>query len=155
VYDVMEVITVSSKQLLDFLRKGIELELQVSMRYMWQHIFVKGLDGAIVEKIFRDLAIVEMKHAEDLADRLALLNGVPPNQFAPVRVGSTLAEMLREDERTEEQMVTLYNQAIQLARKEGDFATARLLEEILTEEEKHLDKIGKLLVGMSSPFTQP
>ena len=52
-------------------------------------------------------------------------------------------------------MVTLYNQAIQLARKEGDFATARLLEELLTEEEKHLDKIAKLLVGMSSPFTQP
>jgi bacterioferritin len=135
--------------------KGIEFELQVSMRYMWQHIFVKGLDGAIVEKLFRDLAIVEMKHAEALANRLALLNGVPPNTFNPINIGGTLAEMLREDARTEEAMVTLYNQAIQLARKEGDFATARMLEELLTEEEKHLDKIGKLLVGMSSPFTQP
>ena len=149
------IVVAASKQLLDFLSKGIEFELQVSMRYMWQHIFVKGLDGAIVEKLFRDLAIVEMKHAEALADRLALLNGVPPNTFTSINIGGTLAEMLREDERTEEAMVTLYNQAIQLARKEGDFATARLLEELLTEEEKHLDKIGKLLVGMSSPFTQP
>jgi hypothetical protein len=30
-----------------------------------------------------------------------------------------------------------------------------LLEEILSNEEKHLDKFGKLLVGMTSPFTQP
>ena len=149
------IVVAASKQLLDFLSKGIEFELQVSMRYMWQQIFVKGLDGAIVEQLFRDLAIVEMKHAEALADRLALLNGVPPNTFTPINIGATLAEMLREDERTEEAMVNLYNQAIQLARKEGDFATARLLEELLTEEEKHLDKIGKLLVGMSSPFTQP
>jgi bacterioferritin len=149
------IVVVASKQLLDFLSKGIEFELQVSMKYMWQHVFVKGLDGAIVEKLFRDLAIVEMKHAEALADRLSILNGVPPNKFTPVNVGGTLAEMLKEDEGIEEKMVTLYNQAIHLARKEGDFATARLLEEILTDEEKHLDKLGKLLVGMTSPFTQP
>ena len=145
----------ASKQLLDFLSKGIEFELQVSMKYMWHHIFVKGLDGAVVEKLFRDLAIVEMKHAEALADRLAILNGVPPNKFTPVNVGATLEEMLKEDEGLEEKMVILYTKAIQLARKEGDFATARLLEEILMEEETHLDKLGKLLVGMTSPFTQP
>ena len=149
------IVVAASKQLLDFLSKGIEFELQVSMRYMWQQIFVKGLDGAIVEQLFRDLAIVEMKHAEALADRLAILNGVPPNKFTPVNVGATLEEMLKEDEGLEEKMVILYTKAIHLARKEGDFATARLLEEILMEEETHLDKLGKLLVGMTSPFTQP
>jgi bacterioferritin len=146
---------VASKQLLDFLIKGIELELHVSMKYMWQHILVKGLEGATVEKLFKDIAITQMKHAEDLTERLTSLNGVPPNKFAPVHVGVTLEEMLEEDEGAEEELVNLYNQAIQLARKEGDFATARLLEAILTDEEKHLDKFGKLLVGMTSPFTQP
>jgi bacterioferritin len=49
----------------------------------------------------------------------------------------------------------LYKQAIQVASKEGDFTTRRLLEDILNDEEKHLDTFSKLLVGMTSPFTQP
>ena len=145
----------ASKQLLDLLTKGIALELQVSMKYMWQHILVKGLEGAVVEKLFRDIAITEMKHAETLVERLAFLNGVPPNKFDPVHAGVTLEEMLREDEKAEEELVSLYKRAIQVASKEGDFATRRLLENILADEEKHLDKFSKLLVGMTSPFTQP
>lgn len=145
----------ASKQLLDMLTKGIALELHVSMKYMWQHILVKGLEGAVVEKLFRDIAITEMQHAEDLAERLAFLNGLPPNKFDPVHPGVTLEEMLKEDEQAEEELVSLYKQAIQIASKEGDFATRRLLEAILADEENHLDKFSKLLVGMTSPFTQP
>ena len=144
-----------SKQLLDLLTKGIALELHVSMKYMWQHILVKGLDGAVVDKLLRDIAITEMKHAEALTERLAFLNGVPPNTFDPVHPGVTLEEMLKEDEEAEEELVSLYKRAIQVASKEGDFGTRRLLESILSDEEKHLDKFSKLLVGMTSPFTQP
>jgi bacterioferritin len=63
--------------------------------------------------------------------------------------------MLKEDVQAEEEAISLYKQAIQVASKEGDFATKRLLEDILSNEEKHLDKFSKLLVGMTSPFTQP
>ena len=145
----------ASKQLLDMLTKGIALELHVSIKYMWQHILVKGLEGAVVEKLFRDIAITEMQHAEDIAERLAFLNGEPPNKFDPVHPGVTLEEMLKENEQAEEELVSLYKQAIQIASKEGDFATRRLLEAILADEENHLDKFSKLLVGMTSPFTQP
>jgi bacterioferritin len=53
-----------SQKLLEFLNKGIARELQVSIQYMWQHVQVTGMDGAIVEDIFRKTAIAEMKHAE-------------------------------------------------------------------------------------------
>jgi bacterioferritin len=145
----------SSKALLNMLTEGISIELHISMKYMWQHILVKGLEGLSVGKVFREIAITEMKHAEDLTKRLALLNGVPPNGFDPVHPGLTLEEMLKEDEQLEERLVTLYKQAIHLANKEGDFATRGLLEKILIDEEKHSDAISKLLVGMTSPFTQP
>ena len=154
-YNALKGDYMASKKLLQFLAKGIELELHASMKYMWQHILVKGLEGATVEKLFKDIAITQMKHAENLTKRMVFLNGVPPNKFDPVHAGVTLEEMLKEDEEAEEELVTLYNQAIQVARKEGDFSTGRLLEEILTDEEKHLNKFGKLLVGMTSPFTQP
>jgi len=144
-----------SPKLLEFLNKGIARELQVSIQYMWQHIQVTGTDGAIVEDIFRKTAIAEMKHAERLAERLDYLNGVATTKPDPIFVGGSLIEMLKQDERNEEEAINLYKQAIQVAAKEGDYTTRRMLEEILAEEEDHINTFGKLLVGMTEPFTQP
>jgi len=144
-----------SKQLREMLTKAIALELNLSIKYMWQRIQVKGVEGAVVENLFKNISATKMKHAEALAERLAFLDGVPPNNIEPVHVGITLVEMLKEDEQAEEEAVNLYKQAIQVAGKEGDFGTKRLLEDILITEEKNLDKFAKLLVGMTSPFTQP
>ena len=145
----------ASQKLLELLNKGIARELQVSIQYMWQHVQVTGIEGALVKDTFKEIAIAEMKHAEALAERLDYLDGVPTTKPDPVFVGGSLIEMLTQDERNEEEVIILYKQAIQVASKEGDFTTRRLLEEILSEEEKHIDKFGKLLVGMTSPFTQP
>jgi bacterioferritin len=145
----------ASQKLLELLNKGIARELQVSIQYMWQHVQVTGIEGALVKDTFKEIAIAEMKHAEALAERLDYLDGVPTTKPDPVFVGGSLMEMLTQDERNEEEAITLYKQAIQVASKEGDFTTRRLIEGILSEEEKHIDTFGKLLVGMTSPFTQP
>ena len=149
------VIFLVSQKLLEFLNKGIARELQVSIQYMWQHVQVTGTDGTIVEDIFRKTAIAEMKHAERLAERLDYLDGVPTTKPDPIFVTGSLIEMLKQDEQDEEKAINLYKQAIQLAAKEGDYTTRRLLEEILAEEENHINTFGKLLVGMTEPFTQP
>jgi len=144
-----------SQKLIDFLNKAIAGELQVSIQYMWQHVQVTGLDGVTVEGVFRKTAIAEMKHAERLAERLDFLNGVPTTKPDPIFVRGSLIEMLKQDEQDEERAIILYKQAIQEAAQDGDFTTRRLLEEILAEEEEHINAFGKLLVGMTEPFTQP
>ena len=144
-----------SEKLLDLLNKGIARELQVSIQYMWQHVQVTGIDGAVVNGIFRQIAIAEMKHAEKLAERLNYLNGIPTTKPDPIFVGGSLIEMLKQDEQNEEEAIQLYKRGIQVASEEGDFTTRRLLEDILSEEETHIDIFGKLLVGMTNPFTQP
>ncbi|MGA3059492.1 MAG: ferritin-like domain-containing protein [Candidatus Bathyarchaeia archaeon] len=144
-----------SQKLLEFLNKAIAQELQVSIQYMWQHVQVTGIDGATVEDTFRKTAIAEMKHAERLAERLDYLNGVPTIKPDPVFVGGSLIEMLKQDELNEEEAINLYKQAIQVAAEEGDYTTRKMLEEILAEEENHINIFGKLLVGMDEPFTQP
>lgn len=144
-----------SQKLLDLLNKGISRELQVSIQYMWQNVQVTGIDGVRVRNIFREIAMAEMKHAEKLAQRLDYLNGVPSTKPDPIFVGGSLIEMLKQDEQNEEEAIVLYKQAIQVAAKEGDFTTQRLLEDILSEEENHINLFGKLLVGMTEPFTQP
>jgi bacterioferritin len=144
-----------SEKLVDLLNRGIARELQVSIQYMWQSIQVTGLEGEQVKAIFKKTAIAEMKHAEKLAERLDYLDGVPTIKPDPINVGGSLIEMLKQDEENEEEAINLYKQAIQVAAKEGDYTTRRLLEEILAEEENHINTFGKLLVGMTEPFTQP
>jgi bacterioferritin len=122
---------------------------------MWQHVQVTGMEGAVVEDVFRKTAIAEMKHAERLAERLDYLNGVPTTKPDPIFVGGSLIEMLKQDEQNEEEAINLYKQAIQVASDEGDCTTRKLLEDILAEEENHINTFGKLLVGMTEPFTQP
>ncbi len=145
----------STQKLLELLNKAIARELQVSIQYMWQHVQVTGTNGAIAEGIFRKIAIAEMKHAERLAERLDYLNGVPTTKPDPIFVRGSLIEMLTQDERNEEEAITLYKQAIQVAADEGDYTTRRLLEDILAEEEDHINTFGRLLAGMTEPFTQP
>jgi bacterioferritin len=144
-----------SEKITDFLNRAISQELQVSIQYMWQHVQVTGIEGSFVEDIFRKTAITEMKHAERLAERLDYLNGVATTKPDPVFVGGSLIEMLKQDEKDEEAAIEFYKEAIQTAAHEGDYTTRRMLEEILAEEENHINTFGKLLVGMTEPFTQP
>jgi bacterioferritin len=80
----------ASQKLLELLNKGIARELQVSIQYMWQHVQVTGIDGAVVKSTFKEIAIAEMKHAEALAERLDYLDGVPTTKPDPVFVGGSL-----------------------------------------------------------------
>ena len=144
----------ASKKLLELMNRGIARELQVSIQYMWQHVLVTGINGVVVEGIFKDIAIIEMKHAEEIAERLASIGGSPTVMPDNIVVGSTLEQMLRLDQGAEEEAITLYKQTIMVASKEGDITTRRLFEKILAEEEEHIDTFGKLLVGMI-PLSDP
>jgi bacterioferritin len=145
----------ASDKLLELLNKGIARELQVSVQYMWQHVLARGIEGSVAENIFREIAIAEMKHAEELAERLSYLNGIPTVTPNSISVGTSLVEMLKLNVQAEEEAISLYKQTIKVANEEDDITTMRLLEDILSHEEKHLDKFSKLLVGLTSPFTQP
>ena len=145
----------ANKKLLELLNKAMAHHLQVSVQYMWQHIMAKGIEGAAVENMLKSAAMAEMKEAEALADRIVFLDGVPTNNASPIHIGHSLEEMLKENVQAEEEAIRVLKEAIQVADKEGDYGTRRLLEEILVCEEKHVVKFGKLLVGMTSPFTQP
>ena len=135
----------ASKKLMELLNRGIARELQVSIQYMWQHVVAKGVESAAVEDIFRKIAITEMKHAEEIAERLAYLGGTPTLKPDPIFVGESLKEMLQTNVKAEEEAIALYKQTIKVANEEGDSTTRRLFEEILGQEEGHHDTFTKLL----------
>ncbi len=134
-----------SKELLDLLNRSIARELQVSIQYMWQHVQWRGVKGFAVKDVLRSIAVVEMKHAEAIAERLVYLGGVPTTKPEPIFVGSSLKEMLEQDARDEEGAIKLYKSVIEVASKEGDVTTAHLFRGILADEEDHHDTFTTLL----------
>ena len=144
----------SSRELLDMLNKGVARGLQSAILYKWQQFSVKGIEGAAAEGIFKRMAAESAKNVEVLAERLVYLAGVLPMTFDRVHVEYGLDDMLKEDITNLEETIELLKQTIQLAKSEGDYGTRRILEDVLIVEERHLDWVSKLLVGMTKPFTQ-
>ncbi|MDW7972850.1 MAG: ferritin-like domain-containing protein [Thermodesulfovibrio sp.] len=134
-----------SNELMEKLQRAVARELQVSIQYMWQHVLAKGIKAEPVGKIFKEFAINEMIHAEKIAERIAFYGGTPTTQPNPITIGKNLKEMLEIDKKAEEEAVALYKEIIKLAEKEEDYVTRKLFEEILEEEEMHLDKFSSLL----------
>ncbi len=88
----------------------------------------------------REESIGEMKHADQVIDRILFLDGIPNMQrMHKVRVGETVPEQFQVDLELELEAIPRLNQSIALAVEVGDNGTRELLEEILTSEEGHVD----------------
>lgn len=91
-------------------------------------------------------AIDEMKHAEKLIARILFLEGKPTvSKLGAVHIGDDVPKQLQADLSAENQAARDYNEAIHLADKVGDAATRALLEEILQDEDAHIDWIEEQL----------
>jgi bacterioferritin len=137
--------TMASEKLLEILNRAIARELQVSIQYMWQHVQWKGVKHFAVSEEFKDIAVVEMKHAEKIAERLWYLGGKPTIKPSPISVGEKLEEMIGFDVKAEMEAIDMYKEIMELAEKEGDVATKEMFEEIEAEEEEHHDFFTSLL----------
>jgi bacterioferritin len=81
----------------------------------------------------------EMKHAEELIERILYLEGVPNMQrLGPVKVGETVPEQLKAELETEKEAIARLTAGVEQCRR-TDEGTRLLLEEILSEEEDHAD----------------
>ncbi len=138
------VVKVSDK-LKEMLNNAIAREIQVSIQYMWQHVQVVGVKGVAVQDKFQQVAVVEMKHAEKIAERLWYLEGTPTTKPAPIKVGESMKEFLELDVKAEVEAIEMYKGIIELAQKEGDVTTAFMFKEILEDEEEHHDLFTTML----------
>ncbi len=85
-------------------------------------------------------SIDEMKHADDLIERILYLEGVPNLQrLYKVNVGETVPEQLKLDRQVEMDAVARLNKGIALCIEVGDNGSRELLANILVSEEEHLD----------------
>ena len=88
----------------------------------------------------KKLSINEMRHAEELIERVLFLEGTPNlSELPKLNVGKDVKQQLENDLALEHGAVTGYNEAIATCRKAGDNGTADFLKGILADEEHHVD----------------
>jgi bacterioferritin len=93
-----------------------------------------------LQKLVRAESIDEMRHAEQIIDRILFLEGLPNLQrLAKLNVGETVEEQFKADLALEYVAIERLNRGIKLAREAGDNGTREMLEKILVSEEEHTD----------------
>jgi bacterioferritin len=95
-----------------------------------------------LHKMIEKRAMSEMKHAEKLIARILFLEGRPTvSDLNKVHIGAEVPKMHANDLKAEEVAIKGYNESIQLTLEVGDNGTRELLDNILKDEEDHIDEI--------------
>ncbi|MGL5668974.1 MAG: bacterioferritin [Shewanella sp.] len=102
---------------------------------MFKHWGLEKLNHVEYKKSIQD-----MKHADKLIERVLFLEGLPNlQQLEKLRIGEHTQEMLDCDLAMVQEQLTLLRDAINLCEAEQDYVSRDLLEDILEDEEEHLD----------------
>ena len=90
----------------------------------------------------KEESIDEMKHADELMERILFLEGLPNLQnLGKIYVGENVQEILQCDLKLEMEALPVLRTAIEFCEKIGDFVSRQLFREILSSEEEHVDWI--------------
>ncbi|MPM44483.1 Bacterioferritin [bioreactor metagenome] len=117
-------------------------ELTAVSQYMvHSEMCANWMYAELAEKIEKR-AIEEMKHAEKHIGRILFLEGTPiVSNLNKMSIGPDVEAMLKNDEKAEAGAIKAYNDAIKQAAELGDNGTREMLEDILGDEEAHIDWI--------------
>ncbi|GGK58888.1 bacterioferritin [Planomonospora parontospora subsp. parontospora] len=128
------------KQIIELLNEQLTAELTAINQYFLHAKMQENWGYTKLAKYTREESIDEMRHAEKLTDRILFLEGLPNYQrLGTLHIGQTVAEQLRADLDIELSVVQRLKPGIALMREKGDITSARLFEEILQDEEHHID----------------
>lgn len=139
------------KKIVDLLNDALATEIVCVLRYRRHHFMAAGINAQAVASEFLVHANEELQYADQIAARIAQLQGEP--DFSPERLvsrahaeyveGTDLVDMIREDLIAERIAIDSYREMIGYF-GDKDTTTRRMLEGILAMEEEHADD----LVGM-------
>lgn len=130
------------QKVLDALAKARSMELFAISQYMLQHYILDDMDYGKLAAKMRKIAIDEMRHAEELAERIKDLDGTVTadrDKGTPLMKEQGVEEIYPFDYEVENDTITVYNDLILICRQNGDMISAQLLEDIIKEEQEHLN----------------
>lgn len=125
-------------KVIDVLNMARDLELHAIHQYMNQHYFLDDADYGKLAKVMKKIAIDEMKHAEDFAERIKDLDGDPCTAHTErVVQAKSVYDIYSLDAKAEEDTIAKYNEFIKVCRECDDQVTANIFERIIDVEWEH------------------
>jgi bacterioferritin len=128
------------KEVIDILNEALKLELGAVNQYWLHYRLLENWGYTKLAKKERAESIEEMQHADKLVVRIIFLEGFPNLQYvAPLMIGQNVKEVLECDLKGEHLARDLYTKGREVCRKVEDYVSMQLFEELLKDEEGHID----------------
>ena len=127
-------------EIIDLLNEVLTAELTAINQYFIHAKMLRhwGLTK-LGDHVFKE-SIDEMKHADELIERILYLDGIPNLQrYNKINVGENPREQLELDLAMEYDAVARFNKGVALCRDLGDNGSREMLEKMLVSEEHHVD----------------
>lgn len=130
------------KKVIELLNEVLTAELTAINQYFVHGEMCENWGYQRLHREIRKHSIGEMKHAEEVIERILFLEGVPNVQrLWKINIGETVPEQMKVDLALEIDAVKRLNAGIEACRAADDNNTRHLLEQILHDEEEHIDWI--------------
>lgn len=127
-------------KIIEALNKRASEELAAVLQYMVHAELCENWGYKKLAQVIEKRAITEMRHWEKLVKRIIFLEGKPiVTEIAPVYIAEDVEKIHPNDLQAEYGAQKAYNDTIKLAADLGDHGTKMILEEILRDEEEHID----------------
>jgi len=131
-----------NEQVIAVLNRVLRKELTGINQYFLHAKMCENWGYQGLKKVLRDESIGEMKHADRVIERILFLEGTPNvTAYDKISVGGDVKQQLDNDLALEEAALTVLRPGIKTCLETSDDASRELLEDILVDEEKHIDWI--------------
>lgn len=131
---------------IELLNEQLTAELTAINQYFLHGKMQEHWGYSKLAKHTRAESIDEMRHAEVLTDRILFLEGLPNYQrLFPLRIGENVKEQFESDRLIEVEAIDRLRLGIDHMRTVGDITSANLFEDILKDEEHHIDYLDTQL----------
>jgi bacterioferritin len=127
-------------KVIELLNQALTEELTAINQYFLHAEMCENWHYSRLGDYIKKQSIDEMKHAEELIERLLFLDATPNmTELMQINVGKNVKEQLESDLKLELAAVKMYNHSVQVSRDQGDNASRELFERLLKDEEAHVD----------------
>jgi len=128
------------------LNNAVGLEISTLLQYFYFHTHCEDKGYKYLAKLFKQISISEMLHVEMLSERILYLEGEVNMNPAHRTVSQTdVKKMLEMSIALEESTVDNYNKWAQECSAAFDSVSHKMFQDILSEEERHLDDFRREL----------
>jgi bacterioferritin len=131
-----------SPDIIKVLNEVLRKELTGINQYFIHSKMCKNWGYEVLAAIHWKESIDEMKHADELVERILFLEGVPNvSAYDKISVGNSVKQQLENDLGLEQAALAVLKPGIRTCLDERDDATRELLEHMVVDEERHIDWI--------------